>query len=137
MRPEAAKERELEREISRPALWFTLWAGAAAWLLHLLLVYGIAEFGCRAGWGDRLFLGLSHVSWSLLAVTGATLVLASVATAVGWRNARLSRALATELSADNHARLFTARAGWITSGLFVVIILVQTIPIFFFLRNCG
>jgi hypothetical protein len=59
MHPEPAKKREFEREISRPALWFTLWSGAVAWLLHLLLVYGIAEFGCGSGLGDRQVLGIS------------------------------------------------------------------------------
>lgn len=137
MHPEPAKEQQLESEIPRPTLWFTLWAGAVAWLFHLLLVYGIAEFGCRAGWGTRELLGLNWVWWSLLAVTVATLILASSATVVGWRQARLSRALAPDLNAEHHARLFTARAGWITSGLFVVIILVQTIPLFFFLEDCG
>jgi len=137
MHPEPAKERELEREISRPALWFTLWSGAVAWLLHLLLVYGIAEFGCGSGLGDRHVLGISVVAWLLLAVTLATMVLAVAATVVGFRSALQSREVEPDLSAEHHARLFTARAGAITSGLFAVVIVVQGIPIFFFMKDCG
>jgi hypothetical protein len=137
MHPEPAKERELEREISRPALWFTLWSGAVAWLLHLLLVYGIAEFGCGSGLGDRHVLGISVVAWLLLAVTAATMLLALAATFVGWRSARQSQEVEPDLSAEHHARLFTARAGWITNSLFAVVIVIQAIPIFFFLRDCG
>lgn len=112
---------------ARPSRWrlrFALLGGGVAWLLHLLLVYLIAEFGTLSGlahhqWGA----GLGVVSWLLLGCSAVMLSLAVVAIVV-------ARAL---LRTSREPLRFCARLGLASNVAFSIIIAVQTIPIFYFL----
>jgi len=122
--------------VPRGALWFGLLGGAVAWTLHLMLAYGIAEFGYVSGVGRQNYGGLSLVAWLVLALTAAATLLGLSATIVAYRwQQRLpppqegeDNAVATERS--------TARTGWLTSGIFTFVILFESIPILFFLHGC-
>ena len=122
--------------VSRLALRFATLGGGIAWLAHLILAYVIAEFGCVSGLGKVQWTGISAVAWLLLAMTGLTMGLALAATAMAWRNRqRLLRAWG-ERSESHEAEDFTSRLAFITDALFVVIIGVQSVPIFYFLPDC-
>ena len=116
---------------------FGLLGGGIAWLLHLLSAYVISEFGCAVGWGERIVLGLSVVAWLLLIATAITAALAGVA---AWASAHNGKAVRTapERAAVAPAEntFFTARLSLVLNGMFLFIILVQGIPIFFYLRSC-
>lgn len=116
-------------------LWFALLGGAVAWTLHLLLAYAIAEFGCVAGWDEFVAVGISLVSWLLIGVSVAMTALAAGALAVSWDAHRKSRRVPR--NSDDRATLdYTARFGLITNGLFLFIILVESVPIFFYRGSC-
>lgn len=123
-------EMTLHHATTRRALWFGLLGGAVAWLVHLLLAYVIAEFGCLSPLATHTLLGVTAVAWMLLAATLVTLAGAVAATLVALRSDRRLR--------DHHefAGAYMARLGLITSGLFVFIILVQSLPIFYYLSSC-
>lgn len=106
-------------------LRFVLLGGAVAWTLHLLLAYVIAEFGVLSGLVELSWAGLDVVSWLLLGWSAAMLALAGVAVWVSWR-------LRAEES-DDEVR-FCARFGRAANLAFLVIIAVESVPIFFFLR---
>jgi hypothetical protein len=62
--------------------------------------------------------------------------MAAAATLVGWR---MRRRFPQQEAATGGARgsgPYMARAGLISSGLFLFIILVQSLPILFYLRRC-
>jgi hypothetical protein len=123
-------------KVSRGALWLGLFGGAIAWTVHLMLAYVVAEFGCVGRLGERSYQGISMVAWLELALTGATTLASAAATAVAYRSYRRLRSSGQSADADRAAERDTARAGLLTSGIFTLIILFESIPIFYYLRHC-
>lgn len=116
-------------------LWFALLGGAVAWTAHLMLAYGISEFGCTAGLGRRSFIGVSAVSWMLLLLSVAMAALAGWALLVARGVGR--RADAGVPHPDEESTAWeVARLGSIANGLFLFIVLIQSVPIFFYLGRC-
>lgn len=121
--------------IGRFRLWFGLLGGAVAWTIHLLFAYAIAEFGCVSPFREARFLGITGVAWGILTLTALTLILA----VGGLEIARRSKRLLVETHEDedeDEPEAFMARAGWITSVVFVAIIVAQTLPVLYYLRSC-
>jgi hypothetical protein len=122
--------------VNRGALWFGLLGGAFAWLAHLIFAYLVAEFGCVGRWDEQSYLGVSVVAWLVIALTAATTLAACAATAVAYRSHRLLRSSADHHSANPAAERDTAWYGVLTSGLFVFVILFESIPILYYLKSC-
>lgn len=123
-------------EISRASLWFGLLGGAIAWTIHFMLAYTIAEFGCVSGLGQRSYWNISLVAWLELAVTAVASSVAAAATAVAYRNQVCLLSISPTTTNSVDVEQYTARAGLFTSGIFSFVILFESIPIFFYLRNC-
>jgi hypothetical protein len=121
-------------EVSRFRLWFGLLAGAVAWTIHFLVAYAIAEFGCVSSFRDARFLGITGVAWGILALTVLTLILAVGGLLIARRSERLLMAEFGEKEDEPEA--FMAHVGWITSVVFVAIIVAQTLPVLYYLRSC-
>ncbi|MBA4068055.1 MAG: hypothetical protein C0501_31000 [Isosphaera sp.] len=122
-------------EVARWRLWFGLLGGAGAWTEHLLLAYAVAEFGCRTPAGHDTHLGLTVVTWLLVGVSAASLLVALAATWVAHRSrGRLSRD--GDPAAEDAPRAYLATAGLIQSGAFAFVILVESVPILYYLRDC-
>lgn len=128
--------RESGFTVSRGRLWFGLLGGAIAWLMHLLSAYAIAEFGCVSELAAVRLGGLSAVAWLILGASVASELFALVATGVAFRSVWLLRMHGREPQETRGAWPFLARAGLYSSGLFGVVILVETFPIFYYLRGC-
>jgi hypothetical protein len=129
-------ERSRRKVAMRGGLWFGLLGGAMAWLLHLISASVVAEFGCVSGLGERVYQGLTLVAWLQLSLTAGTTLAASAATAVAARRyRRLGRADAAA-DAANTVQRHTARTGMLTSGLFTVVIVFESIPILYYLQGC-
>lgn len=118
---------------SRGRQWFAFLGGAIAWTLHLIGAWAIAEFGCVSGLASVLWMGLSAVAWMLIALTAFTLIVAIAAAGLGYRD---HRRLAATGSAAEDGGQYLARAGWMISALFALIIAFESIPIFFYLQHC-
>lgn len=115
---------------SRPALWFGFLGGGVAWTAHLMLSWGISEFGCVGTLKSFTLAGLHGVAWLLLIVSVLAALAAAVATGVALRaHRRLT-------DSPHHTDRYLAKGGAIASGIFLFIILVESIPIFFYLRHC-
>jgi hypothetical protein len=122
---------------SDTALWFGLFGGAVAWLLHLILAWGIAEFGCVSRFHESKWLGLTAVAWAGLVMNLSMLALAGMSLWVSQRNDHHLHQLSTaenQPSADS--RQFIARSGVLANWVFVFIIVVQSLPFLFYLGNC-
>jgi len=118
-------------------LWVGLMGGAIAWVLHLLLAYGIAEFGCASTVGQTQWLGFSAVAWLEAIASVAMLVAAILSSVIAKRNQiAFSQAETANRLEPQDPRLFMARSGVLTSRLFVFIIAVQSLPLMFYLREC-
>ena len=122
-------------QVNRALIWFVLLGGATAWTLHLLLAYAVAEFGCLSGMGETRAGGLTLVAWMLLGVSVLAAGLAGVAIGVSVRFHRRLRAAAGG-DEGGRATAFSVRLGLISNVVFGGVILVQTIPIFYYLGKC-
>lgn len=125
-----------ELAVRRRPLWFGLIGGAIAWTLHLMFAYVIAEFGCVSEFGQRRYLDWSLVTWLELLLTVVTTVVGLAATLIAYR---AYSGLRTEEPAENvtvAAAQYTAWAGFLTSGIFTLVIVFESIPILYYLRGC-
>jgi len=130
-------EQEGQLPKKRAALWFGLLGGAVAWVLHLLSVYAISEWGCAGPFHGVHWLGIAATVWLLFSATALLLPVAACAVWTGHRSEQELRARGQDADAmleDRPSGLYTARTGQIASGLFCLIIIAQTIPPFFFLQ---
>jgi hypothetical protein len=122
--------------VNRWALYFGLVGGPIAWLIHLLVAYVVAEFGCLTPFRDVSYAGITAIAWIILGVTVLTLLAALAATYTAYR---LDLVLEVDLRGGTDtplSRAHLARLGIITSGIFAFIIIAETIPVFYFLRSC-
>jgi hypothetical protein len=117
----------------RPARrWFALLGGAVAWFVHLIGIYAISEFGCVAGLDELRLSSVSVVALLLLTASVVPLIVAVAAALVGYRDVRRDQRQAHERAPET----WLSRAGWLFSGLFAVIVAVQSIPALFYLAGC-
>lgn len=134
MRTAVVTRQNTQYRYRRAALWFGLVGGGVAWTLHLLSAYAIAEFGCVSGMGERSTAGISLVAWMELAATAMTACLAAAAAVVAYR---MQHQFAAGTSDSTHVgEQTTAWAGLLASGFFTFVILFESIPILFYLRDC-
>jgi putative membrane protein len=98
--------------VAGSVLWFALFGGVAAWVVHLGASYLLVPVACRAG-----------APAILHALTVAMGLIATSAVAAGWRSAR-------RLAADPawHRPAFMARLGILVSGFFLMVILAEGVP---------
>ncbi len=133
--PSSSDARPEPPQVNRALVWFVLLGGATAWTLHLLLAYAVAEFGCLSGMGETRVGGLTLVAWMLLGVSVLAAGIAGVATVVSLRLHRRIRA--AEMGGEGErATAFSVRLGLISNVGFAGVIVVQTIPIFYYLSKC-
>lgn len=126
--------------ITRTRLWFSQLGGAVAWMIHLMGCYAIAEFGCASRFSAVHWLGITGTSWILIAVSLVLCGVSAVAALAGRRSEAALRdpqGIRGPVGESRHPDVYIAHAGWITSGIFVFIIAVESVPPFFFLQRCG
>ena len=114
---------KLERApISKTWLWSGFFSGPAAWLVHLQLVYLMAQWAC---------LGLPFIS--LHVASAVLLVIAMGGLFVAWRN---WRAVGLHMPADQGEPVFgriqfMSALGVMTGALFSLLITAQWIAVIF------
>jgi len=111
------------RLVSPWSLWFGLFGGVTAWLLHLAIGFALVHDACAIGWA-----GLELWLWI---VTGALAFVALIATFVAygtWRRAH--RQAETEAEVRRGRTDFMGFTGVWLSGLSLLIILTTAIAIF-------
>jgi hypothetical protein len=114
----------------------SLVGGGVAWLMHLLLAYLVAEFGCLAGLDEVRFLGITAVAWMLVGVSLLAFGGGTAATLLSWRIWQRQKARLGTETEDAKAGEFAAGTALIANLIFVFVILVESIPIVYFLHDC-
>lgn len=110
---------------SRLSLWSCLWGGGVVWILHFLAVWVIAEFGCLTRLADPGPLEISWVAWLIMGVSLLCLGMAAGLSYFSWRCSR------------GGGDCFAARVGVVANPIFMLIIVAETLPVFYYLRDCG
>lgn len=119
----------------RLLIWGSLWGGGVAWFLHLLAVWAFAEFGCLSRLAHPGPLDVSWVAWLGLVASLLCFALGGVATWASWRCRQ--RLEAAHPPAGGETARFVVRCGLVANPFFMLIIVTQTLPIFYYLRDCG
>lgn len=134
----ASQQLELQRPVTgaRRGLWFGVLGGALAWLIHLVGAYVIAEFGCVGRLRSVSFLEVTAVAWLLIAFSSLMLLIALASTWVAYQRYRHLRNSAAPGDEATNAIADLDRAGWITGGLFALVIFVESLPILYYLQDC-
>jgi len=119
----------------RMLLWFATTGGSGAWLAHFALIWLISEFGCIANFDRHLFGPLSAVS---LLIILATLLMAAVGSFATLAAYSLKKRLASPSRGSQLARSRreSMEMWFLANASFVIIILVQSIPVLYFLETC-
>jgi hypothetical protein len=123
------------RSTGRLVLWSSMWGGGVAWLIHLIVAWLFAEFGCLGGWQAQSWLGVSRVAWLVLALSAFCLLLALLA---AWGSVWCRRRAEGEPTPEGvDTTRFIAHYGIWVNVLFVLVIVAQTVPALFYSRDCG
>jgi hypothetical protein len=130
------EQEQQQHRINRTALWYGALGGMLAWTLHILLAYLIAEFGCETGQDAHVYAGVMLPAWLLLGMSAIMIVLSAGSTASAYACLRRIRASNSDDTLRSESQHYLARAGVISGALFTLIIVVQTIPTFFYLSGC-
>ena len=103
-------------------LWFALTAPGGAWFVHLVATYVLVPWSCMMGG-----------RWAMV---GGSALLAGVTVAAGWVSWSLWRRLdeserAQVMTMEGSRTGFMVFGGLLASGLFLLGIILGTIPLFF------
>ncbi len=126
--------RDQQNRPSNAVQWFVLVGGGVAWFGRFLIVWAIAEFGCVAG--SIEITGIDSPILILSLVSIPFLVMGIAAVVLGWTRLRSLPHPDTEDPQASSSARFMLRTGVWTSALFVFIMLVEAVPIFFFVAEC-
>jgi hypothetical protein len=125
--------------VSRSRLWFGLLGGAIAWFVHLVGASIISEWGCLSGLHQNELAGITVVAWMLIGLSVIMAIIAVVAASSAFQvNRHYNQAAGGDAhESDEHGTdVYMARVGVWSSGLFVLIILAESLPILYFLTEC-
>ena len=113
------------------AAWFGFLGGGLAWIIHLVALSVIAEFGYFAGMEQYTYLGVTSIAWLVIGASMLMTAVAAFATATAIRAQRAVDSYPD--AASGNVYNFIARSGIYLSATFLFIIVAESIPVFFFL----
>ena len=103
-------------------LWFGLFAPGTAWFIHLVATYVLSPWICAAG-GRAFLIGSSALLAAIAA--GAGIVSWSL-----WKGLELTERENILQTMEGSRFSFLVLAGMVFSGIFLLAIILQTIPVF-------
>lgn len=107
------------------------------WAVRFLVVYGMVEVYCKSGLLGFEFLGLTGIYIGIGVTTLLSLLLVLGTTWIAYRGWRRSSAGQDRVIDEPMGRSRTlALAGVILGAMFVLVMLIETLPVFF-LAPCG
>jgi hypothetical protein len=132
--PAAANPAPAAHPVALAALWFGLFGAPAVWGVQLMLNCALVAHSCYPGVVPRstpLFGGLGT---AVLVASVVALAIAAAAGLTAWRSWRATRY--RHVDAEDGRTRFMARAGMPVSGLFLLGVIMNAIPLFI-LPPCG
>ena len=116
--------------------WFGFVGGAVAWCFHLGVCAITAEWMGFAG-VELQILGIHLAAWLTILWTFLASIVAAAAFLAAYQQSRLQRSSPNEEpeAASSPTLEFLTRAGMMNSGIFLVFIVVESLPILFFLHR--
>jgi hypothetical protein len=104
--------------------WLRMLAGPLVWAVYFFAGYGLAEFGCRAGWLAGQIGGLYAAS---VVIIGLTIAAAAGTAAAGWRTYQRWRT--RQRHGSQAERWLMDGVGVMLSALFTFLIVMTGLPL--------
>lgn len=133
MRDKETSEIRATRTVGRRSLGIALLGAPIAWTLHFLLSWAIAEWSGLTGTLTATFLGVTGRAWLLIGVSAAAIAAAIASTFIAHWCVRSLKPL--DAQAQGTAAWFVARTGVVNGYIFTFVVAVESVPIFFYLRE--
>jgi Co/Zn/Cd efflux system component len=118
-----------EHRVAFAALWFGLFGAPVIWSIQLMLNYALVAHACYPASEPLSAPVFGGLRATVLAASAVALVIALAAGATAWRSWRATRQ-------EHHRTRFMALAGMLVSGLFLLGVIMNSIPLFI-MQPCG
>jgi hypothetical protein len=128
MHPQSFDREAQQKEYHGKQLWFMLLSGPVVYIIYFLAVYILGEFGCLSEFRRVGIFGWSAVALGVLFLTlvAALITLGmAILSFIRWRGFRLGSE-----QDRGYPRFMTFVGTWL-NGLFTVVILMTSVPMFF------
>jgi hypothetical protein len=137
----AAHPAPAEHRVALAALWFGLFGAPVIWSIQLMLNYALVAHACYPASEPLSAPVFGGLRTTVLATSAVALVIALAAGATAWQSWRATR---QEHRGGEEALLevgegrtrFMALAGMLVSGLFLLGVIMNSIPLFI-MQPCG
>ena len=123
-------EQPMARTISPLTLIYCLLAGPVIWFAHFLLVWSMAEFGCRINFSNLTLISPANIQLFVVVTTALALLAVAAAGVVAYGGWRKLQAHENEWVGEDRLRFLVVLA-LLLSALFVVSIVFTAAPAFF------
>jgi len=119
-------------------LWLGFLGTSILWFIGFLYAWVLAEFGCQGAPARITFMGATLVAWFQL--VGRLFFISIAILLLRYVNRVIKKASSGQRAEagfqDESLLLFFARGGLIAGLILLAVIIVESIPIFFFLKSC-
>lgn len=116
----------MTRVLSPMTLAYSILSGPVVWFVHFVVVYSLADFGCRANFTNLAFITPDTIRLLIIVVTVVAVVLVGAGGIFAYRG--WTRGKLTSIGEHEH---FLVVAAMLLSALFLFSILITTMPTFF------
>jgi hypothetical protein len=105
------------------------------WFLAFIYSWALAEFGCQSTPADISWRGVGAVAWFQLGGRGI-LILANIGLIYYAYKVKSEYARQDQQNETAAMNFFLAKSGFIASLILLAVMLVETVPVFYFLNIC-
>src|SRR5688572_7264877 len=109
----------MTRAISPLSLFYSLMAGPVLWFAHFLLVWAMAEFGCRINFSNLELISPANIQSFVVVTTAIALLAVAVGGFMAYGGWRRLQAHENEWVGEDRLRFLVVLA-LLLSGLFVI-----------------
>ena len=117
--------------ISPISQFYSLMVGPVLWFAHFLLVWGMAEFGCRINFRNLELVSPANIQTFVLLTTIVALIAIAIGGVLGYRNWVATQEASQSGWAFEDRHRFLAVLAMLLCGLFLFSIVVTAMPAFY------
>lgn len=120
----------MTRTMSPLKLGYSILAGPVIWFAHFVMVYALAEFGCRANFTNVFFFTPDGIRTAVVVITVIALIGVGAGGLLAYRGWQSEGLNERGDSASEPREHLLMRAAMLLSGLFLFSIVMTTVPVF-------
>lgn len=120
----------MTRALSHFSLLYSIMAGPIVWALQFVLVYMVAEFGCRANFNNVVYFTPETIRLICVVITVIALLAVAFGGLLAYRNWQALPNRQTDTTANDYQTRFLISLGALLTPLFLLSIIATVAPVF-------